>query len=316
MNEFKVNAYITLKLEDNKTNIYINGKLINQCKFLILNIPINNIRSFDEVESIDEAVEKLDNSLKHASEKNVKIPPEVEFWAHCSNIQVWAEHEYNTQLLQSELAFSLLNELIKVGDPIAKSVFKDEIAKRFESGYLPVIFYLLVERYPEYYLNEEERFLVFSKIDQKKIFKVLEKDIAERKRESYATLILRELILNYKYLPAKQLYNEYMINILQSTKKKEFTYLFDNDGFFGFSIDELNNLLFNSPIFNKILDNCENISKTFNNLMERLTDIEKEDLLNTLLLMVNYSEEYLTIASYIKKEFEYIFYKKKLNKIS
>ena len=316
MNEFKVNAYITLKLEDNKTNIYINGKLINQCKFLILNIPINNIRSFDEVESIDEAVEKLDNSLEHASEKNVKIPPEVEFWAHCSNIQVWAEHEYNTQLLQSELAFSLLNELIKVGDPIAKSVFKDEIAKRFESGYLPVIFYLLVERYPEYYLNEEERFLVFSKIDQKKIFKVLEKDIAERKRESYATLILRELILNYKYLPAKQLYNEYMINILQSTKKKEFTYLFDNDGFFGFSIDELNNLLFNSPIFNKILDNCENISKTFNNLMERLTDIEKEDLLNTLLLMVNYSEEYLTIASYMKKEFEYIFYKKKLNKIS
>ncbi len=42
MKEFKVNEYITLKLEGIKTNIYVKGQLFNQCKFLLLNIPIEN----------------------------------------------------------------------------------------------------------------------------------------------------------------------------------------------------------------------------------------------------------------------------------
>ena len=32
MKEFKVNDYITLKLEDDKTSIYVNGMLFQQCK--------------------------------------------------------------------------------------------------------------------------------------------------------------------------------------------------------------------------------------------------------------------------------------------
>ena len=36
--EFKINKYITLKLENCKTNIYVEGELFNQCKFLLLNI--------------------------------------------------------------------------------------------------------------------------------------------------------------------------------------------------------------------------------------------------------------------------------------
>ena len=42
-----------------------------------------------------------------------------------------------------------------MGDPLAKKVFKDEIAIRFESGYPSVVLYLIKEGYLDY-LNEEE----------------------------------------------------------------------------------------------------------------------------------------------------------------
>ncbi len=134
MKEFKVIEYITLKMEGNKTNIYVNGELFNQCKFLLLNIPVNKISSFDEIESIDEAVERLDRSMEGRGRKNFMIPPETEFWGHCSNLQVWAEMNYDTRILHRNLAFPLLKKLAQVGDPIAKKALKDEIAKRFLSG--------------------------------------------------------------------------------------------------------------------------------------------------------------------------------------
>ena len=78
------------------------------------------------IESIDEAVEKLDRSLEGASE-NLKVPPETEFWGHCSNMQVWAEYNYDTRLLHSNLAFPLLKRLYEAGDTIAQRVFQEEI---------------------------------------------------------------------------------------------------------------------------------------------------------------------------------------------
>ncbi|KKN07632.1 hypothetical protein LCGC14_1064990 [marine sediment metagenome] len=83
MLEFKVNDYITLKLQGGKTNIYVKGQLFNQCKFLMINIPVEEISTFDEIESIDEATEKLDRTLENRS-RSVTIPPDVEFWGHCS----------------------------------------------------------------------------------------------------------------------------------------------------------------------------------------------------------------------------------------
>jgi len=85
MKEFKVNEYITLKLEGRKTNIYFNEHLFRQCKFLLLTVPIDKISSFDEIESIDEAAEKLDHSMEPQNEfQEIKIPAETEFWGHCS----------------------------------------------------------------------------------------------------------------------------------------------------------------------------------------------------------------------------------------
>ncbi len=154
MQEFKINDYISLKLESKKTVIYVAGEPFKQCKFLLLNIPIDEIKSFDEIESIDEAAEKLDRSMESKREQ-IKIPPETEFWGHCSNLQVWVENDYNTRLLYSNLAFPLLKKLTEAGDPAAKRVFKEEIAKRFASGYIPVITYLAKKGYLNY-LNKEE----------------------------------------------------------------------------------------------------------------------------------------------------------------
>lgn len=153
--DFKVNEYITLKLEGGKTNIYVKGELFQQCKFLLLNIPVEEISSFDDIQSVDETAEKHDSSLEGVAQFHFEIPPEVKFWGHCSNMQVWAEHNYNTRILHRSIAFPLLKILKEKNDPIAKKVFNKEIAKRLSSGHLNVFLYLLEEGYIDYWGSEE-----------------------------------------------------------------------------------------------------------------------------------------------------------------
>lgn len=153
--EFKVNDYITLKLENGKTNIYFNNTLFRHCKYLLLNIPTNDLEHFENIDSIDEIAEKLDNGLEHSNLTEIRIPPEQEFEGHCSNLQAWSEYGYDTRLLHRNLAFSLLKKLTDAGDAQAKRVFKEEIARRFASGFKPVQDYLINNGYI-WYLNSEE----------------------------------------------------------------------------------------------------------------------------------------------------------------
>lgn len=160
MKEFIVNDYISLKLQKNNTFIYIGDEKFHKCKYLLLNIPVDKITSFDEIQSIDEAAELLDKSMEGHRNKTIQISPEEEFWGHCSNLQVWAEHDYNTQILHSSLAFSILKKLVDRGDPKAKRVFKDEIAKRFNSGYTPVMLYLIKNGYLDHLTDQEFEVLI------------------------------------------------------------------------------------------------------------------------------------------------------------
>ncbi len=139
MKEFKINEFLTLKLEEGGTNIYMKGKLFIQCKYLMLNIPIEETERFDEIESIDEAADILGWTYDGQKGVEYEIDPETEFWGHCSNLQAWYENDYDTRLLHSNLAFPLLRKLTEVGDPLAKKVFKEEIAIHFESGYPSVV---------------------------------------------------------------------------------------------------------------------------------------------------------------------------------
>jgi len=164
MINFKINQYLSLKLDEGITNIYVNDELFSQCKFLLLKINKSNpIQEalIDEIISIDEAEEKLDGSMEEGNPDNViSIPPETEFWGHCSNLQVWYENDYDTRLVHRNLAFPLLKKLTEVGDIQAKRAFKEEIAKRFTSGNQVVKDFLIEENYLDY-LDREEFWSLF-----------------------------------------------------------------------------------------------------------------------------------------------------------
>ncbi len=157
MREFKVNEFLSLHLEDEQIIIYVKGQIFKQCVFLLLNIDVDEMSTFDEIDSIDEAAEKLNTSLEYPDKAyEFEIPIEVEFWGHCSNLQVWYEHDYDTRLIHSNLAFPLLRKLTEVGDPLAKKVFKREIIKRYENGTDATRGFLLVEQFLDYFTIDEQ----------------------------------------------------------------------------------------------------------------------------------------------------------------
>ena len=181
--KFKINECLALKLERGDFNkfetvIYIQGKRFIQCKFLLLDIPSDKIRFLEETESIDELAEKLDHSNDALSPTYIDIPPDVEFWAHASNLQVWAEHDYNTNLIRSNLAFPLLRMLSEAGDIVAKRVFKEEIVKRFLAGGPNVQKFLVIEGYMNYLNKDEMSIFINSGLDAiNKLEEILEKRV-------------------------------------------------------------------------------------------------------------------------------------------
>lgn len=156
MQKYTINKFLDLRLEEGKTNIYVNNELFLQCKYLLLEIPINDFDYLEEITSIDEIVNILDKSLENFNYKHLNISPEIQFWGHCSNLQVWYENNYENCLIHKNLSFPLLKKLTEAGDLSAKKVFKEEIAKRFEEGGLNTLQYLLYNGYLNY-LNKEER---------------------------------------------------------------------------------------------------------------------------------------------------------------
>lgn len=177
MLEFTINEYITLKLEDGKTNIYILEEEFIQCKYLLMTIPVQEIELYNEIDSIDEAAEKLDKSLERGNLKasTIDIPPRVEFWGHCSNLQVWAEQDYDTRFIHSNLAFPLLKKLTEVGELKAKKMFKDEIGKRYENGPDSVRQFFALEGYMDY-LGREEMWSVMPNQSEVRILRAIEKE--------------------------------------------------------------------------------------------------------------------------------------------
>ncbi len=160
--EYKITDLITLKLENNVTNIYINNQKFRQCKYLLISVSLDNIHQLNRIESIDQASELLDHSLDQIPERwrSDMIPPETEFWGHCSNLQAWVENDYDTRIIDSRLGFPFLEKLKENGDPKAKNVFKEEIAKKFKEGWIPTIEYLWEVGYLKDFTEEEQQFIL------------------------------------------------------------------------------------------------------------------------------------------------------------
>ncbi|NHJ21816.1 MAG: hypothetical protein EAX91_12795 [Candidatus Lokiarchaeota archaeon] len=168
MNEFKINNLLTVKFRYPLTEIYVNGKYFMQCKKLVLNLSRNQLKQYDSIDSIDGAAEIYDHYVRDQEILKGDGPPEVEidedsslidpreeFWGHCSNLQAWAEHDYDTRLLKADLAFPLLEKLSKVGDKRAQVRYKEEILKRLSGGTKTVVEFLFVEGYQDDLTNEE-----------------------------------------------------------------------------------------------------------------------------------------------------------------
>lgn len=149
--EFIISDLLTLRLERDKTMIYVAGESFLQCKSLILNIIKKNSEDYRFLQSIDEAAEVLGRT----SDPHLAIPPEIEFWGHCSNLQAWYEHGYDTRLLHRNLAFPLLKSLVSAGDVSAEKAFKEEIAQRLIEGNENVVKFLLELHYLDYLSTPE-----------------------------------------------------------------------------------------------------------------------------------------------------------------
>ena len=190
--EFKVNDYITLKLENGQSNIYVGGNIFQQCKYLLLDLRVDNNRDYGDIESIDEAAEVLQNPVEARRGGARAIPPETEFWGHCSNIQAWDKFGYDTRILHRNLAFPLLKTLVDAGDPQARKVFKEEIALRLESGYPSVVLYLTNQHYLEYLSKDELDTVLespqFLKNISNSILRRLPKWLADKIRENLENL--------------------------------------------------------------------------------------------------------------------------------
>jgi hypothetical protein len=132
--EFTINEFLTLKLADNFIKIYVKEEPFSHCRYLLILDPLKH-KDQEEIDSIDEVKLLYNNDLeKEITPEELGITKEQEFWAHCSNLQAWAENDYNTRLLHSNLSFPLLKKLTEVGDEKARKVFKEEIGKRFVHG--------------------------------------------------------------------------------------------------------------------------------------------------------------------------------------
>jgi hypothetical protein len=118
----------------------------------MLNIPVDTVRDYDEIRSIDEAVSMEQHAEYH---NDIKVDPKEEFRAHCSNMQAWVENDYNTTILFRNLAFPLLKKLVQAGDPKAKRVYKDELAYRLESNEIAVTIFLKKNGYLSELSSEE-----------------------------------------------------------------------------------------------------------------------------------------------------------------
>lgn len=197
--EFKVNDYISLRLENDVTNIYINNKLFNQCKLLLLDIPVGKITPTEEVQSVDEMLEQQDISIEEVENIRLKIPADVIFWGHCSNLQLWAEYDYNTRLLHSNLAFPLLKKLAEIGDIKALQKFREEIAERLDSGCFSVVQYLFLNSFTEN-LTREELFNSLLAYDEASAILAIEKLLDNK------FLPMRD---NYKLFDTEYIENKY-----------------------------------------------------------------------------------------------------------
>ncbi|MFO8017912.1 MAG: hypothetical protein R6U96_04710 [Promethearchaeia archaeon] len=151
---YQINKHLSVRNRNGQISVYVNDKKFRQCTYLLFNLDTNKLEEYDRINSIDEMKSIYSNDNEAGK---VRIDTDTEFWGHCSNLQAWYENDYDTRILEMRLAFPLLKKLTEAGDSQARKVFKEEVARRFQSGFRPVQEYLMMEGYTDVLTNEEQK---------------------------------------------------------------------------------------------------------------------------------------------------------------
>ncbi len=180
---FEVNKYMSLKLEERKTVIYVEGEEFLHCKGLFIQVPLEEPYASNKNASVEEKrVSINDIAIKltqHDRQYCYKISPKTEFWGHCSNLQAWFDNDYNTDLIDYHLGFALLKRLAEVGDPLAKKVFKEEILERYFYGSWQVQEFLVIEHYIDL-VTDEEKYSLLEDEEELEAIIGIERELGER----------------------------------------------------------------------------------------------------------------------------------------
>ncbi len=275
--EFIINEYITLKLEGNNTNIYIMGEKFIQCKSVLLNIHPYQIDSIKKFTLIDDFPIQQD--------KQINIPPETEFWCHCSNLQVWVENGYNTRLLHSNIAFPLLKKLAELKIPKTETIFKEEIIKRINSGNINVIKFLIIEDYLKFLNKQDLEFIeveiiseVTSQIIDQLIDKLMKNNYKYNGEEHELNLTFNYLTKKYPFIFMKLLDK---LDVKYSPDEMNLILIFiimnEINVFKEYSEEELNKIL----KYTNVSKFAEIYSKIYNSYTDYSININENEILKS-----------------------------------
>ncbi len=199
---FTFNEFLVAKLEIDEhgrfsTNLYVNGRMFTQCKFLLFNLTRDNEETLREIRSVDEAKSLYGRAMEGHEKRRRSIEginPYIEFIGHASNLQVWIENNFDSTLLEKTLAFPLLKALVDAGCKDAMFSFREEIARRFEEGiestrnYLEAQGYLRYLKYSEletlYQATKSE--VVKAEMDRKRDPEIFRQETVSKLREFIA----------------------------------------------------------------------------------------------------------------------------------
>lgn len=221
--EFKVNDYIMLKLEEERTRIYVSGEFADTCIYNPFN---ENNSTYD-------------------------LDPELLFSKYCSDFKIWVENEYDTSLLNYKNAFSVLEVLKNIGDPIANKLFRKEIIKTFNSANQQAILYLIKCKYNNQ-VDKKEINTLFEDPNSK-FCQVIKKQLNNKNsQKTYFNLL--EKLIKAGYSGAIKVIREEMLKILESFYSADYDYSYYPLGncFKYLSKEDLN------PIANAILTKPSN----------------------------------------------------------
>lgn len=134
---FRATPLLDVVLEDDgTTRVHVAGKPCISRVGLVTTSPLATRRqTVSSIDDMEHAFITLDTDARC---KRGLLPhlvePREKFLAHCSIIQAWVEHDYDTRLMRVPVAFKLLRRLSEAGDEAAKIALPREIRARAPSA--------------------------------------------------------------------------------------------------------------------------------------------------------------------------------------